>query len=476
MKYIKLFVVSALIAVSACTDVLDVDPRQSLTPQTAFSDVSGYTSLTFSMYARLRDFGFYGQTMVLAPEALADNLLVIANTGRYVGEEVNQDRSHINLWNLNNWSAINDANLVIAGVDGVPGDQNTKNRLKGEAFFVRALVHFDQARVFGYEPGREVNGFNLSAILRTTPTAVFSDADLRPRSTNVQVYEQIEADLLEAINLLPVANRGSANVYRANRAAAQALLARVYLYWGRNDRAIALATDAMSTAGIGNDGSGLLEAEGYMTGFNTFPNPESLFEIEIRQVDWSTVDGVNNSVASLANNDLAQAQFVVSASQELINSHEPGDARLSAWRATTRSGFNGTVHASLKWRGAKGNFLENLPVLRASELLLIRAEARQKTGDTAGAYNDINALRSKRNLGPLTPGLTGNDLFEAILHERRVELAFEGHRFFDLKRNGLDIRKHRGLPTVPYTDYRVLSFLPNAQILLNENLVQNPGY
>ncbi|MBA4298738.1 MAG: RagB/SusD family nutrient uptake outer membrane protein [Cyclobacterium sp.] len=478
---LKIMIMGGALIASSCADQLDVSPRQSLTPATVFVDLAGYNGLALNMYGRTRNFSYYGQTMMIAPEVLADNVLVIANTGRYIQEEVNADRAGINIWGTpttySAFGAINDANIIIGGVDKATGtDEVLRNRIKGEAYFMRALHHFDLARVYGYEPGREVNGWNKSTIIRTTPTLGFSDADFRARNTNVEVYTQVEADLLQAISLLPTANLGSPNVYRASKGAAQALLARVYLYWGRNDRAEVLATEAMATAGLTNDGTGLVTSANYVSSFNTFPNPESLFEVEIRQVDWSTVDGVNNSVSSLTSNSTPGAQFILSASIQLINSIEPGDIRLQTWTVTTRAGFNGPVYSSNKWRGAKGQFLENLPILRASELYLIRAEARFKTDNFAGARADVNALRSKRNLAPVATDLTGNALFERILQERRVEFAMEGHRFFDLKRNGLDIRKHRNLPTVPYADYRVLSNLPLDELQLNDKLEQNPGY
>jgi hypothetical protein len=474
---LKIMIMGGALVASSCADQLDVNPRQSLTPATAFVDLAGYNGLARNMYARTRGFGYYGQTMMIAPEVLADNVLVIANTGRYIQEEVNADRAGIGIWNLNSFGAINDANIIIAGIDAATGtDEVLRNTIKGEAYFMRAMYHFDLARVFGYEPGKEVNGWNKATIIRTTPTLGFSDADFRARSTNVEVYTQVEADLLQAIALLPTANRGTANVYRASKGAAQALLARVYLYWGRNDRAEALATEAMATAGLSNDGTGLVTSANYVSSFNTFPNPESLFEVEIRQVDWSTVDGVNNSISSLSSNAIAGAQFILSASLQLIASYEPGDIRLQTWTATTRAGFAGAVYSSNKWRGAKGLYLENLPILRASELYLIRAEARSKTNNEAGARSDLNALRSNRNLGPVDAGLTGNALFEQVLQEKRVEFAMEGHRFFDLKRNGLDIRKHRNLPAVPYADYRILNNLPLGELQLNDKLEQNPGY
>ncbi len=480
---LKTMIIGGALLASACSDVLDVEPRQSLTPASAFDNVSGYNGLALSMYGRVRDFNYYGQTMMIAPEVLADNVLIIANTGRYIGEEVNEDRSHINLWDFSGvnsnrgaYAAINDANIIIDGIDEATGtDEALRAQVKGEAYFIRALYYFDLARVYGYEPGQEVGGWDKSVVLRTTPTLNFSSADLRARSTNVEVYQQIEADLIQAIGILPPAALGSADVYRASKAAAQALLARVYLYWGRNDRAEALASEAMTTAGLADDGTGLVTAENYVSAFNTFPNPESLFEVEIRQVDWSTVDGVNNSMSSLSSDATAGGQFILSASLDLIESYEEGDVRLAAWSPSTRAGFSGPVYSSNKWRGAKGQFLENIPILRASELYLIRAEARFKAGNEAGAIADLNALRSKRAL-PALGSVSGNALFEQILHERRVEFALEGHRFFDLKRNGLDIRKHRNLPVVPYSDYRILANLPLTSIQLNENLEQNPGY
>ena len=97
-----------------CTD-LTTNPRQSLTPEVALNDVSGYQSVANSMYNRATGFGYYGQTMMIAPDILADNLKTIANTGRYQGEEANSDRDHINIWGLDLYGGINDANLIIEG-------------------------------------------------------------------------------------------------------------------------------------------------------------------------------------------------------------------------------------------------------------------------------------------------------------------------------------------------------------------------
>lgn len=470
----KLMILGGTLALGSCN--LDVEPRQSLTPEAALATVNGYQSLIFATYGMPRGFNQYGQQMMIAPEIMADNLRIIANTGRYIGQEANADRAHIGLWNTGYWGGINNTNIIIDGIGEVEGDEALKNRVLGEAHFLRALFYFDLARVYGYEPGKEVNGFNKSVILRTTPTLGFSQADFRARSTNREVYDQIISDLQTSINLLPTSAIGTAGVYRATKGAAQALLARVYLYDSKFAEAEAMASQAMATVGLADNGTGLLTPENYVSAFSTAPNPESVFELEIRSVDWSTVDGVNNSVCSLSANVFPSAQFIVTATSELLESYEEGDIRRATWTETTRSGASGPVYRSNKWLGHKGDFLENLPIIRGAELFLIRAEARYRTGNLSGSRADLNALRAKRGLGAVAEDLAGNDLFDQIMTERRQEFALEGHRWFDLKRNGMAISKSSRFEAVPYNDYRLLSPLPNDQIQLNEQLEQNPGY
>ncbi|AKP52182.1 RagB/SusD domain-containing protein [Cyclobacterium amurskyense] len=461
----------------ACTD-LTTNPRQSLTPEVALNDVSGYQSVANSMYNRATSFGYYGQTMMIAPEILADNLKTIANTGRYQGEEANSDREHIDIWGLDVFGGINDANLIIEGIDDeeVSGEEDEKSFIKGEAYFMRALFYFDLCRVYGYEPGKEVNGFNLGPIMRLTPTLVASEAnEYLSRSTVEEVYEQIESDLLAAIPLVGYAPIGSDGVYYANTGAALTLLARLYLYWGKMAEAEEAASYAMEIMGLLTNGEGLLDADQYVQGFSRAPHPESLFELELRIVDWSDGNGVNNSLNSLVADNEPAAQFIIGASDDLMAAYEEGDVRKNCWAATTREGVEGDVYASRKWTGYKGDFLENLPILRASELYLIRAEARYES-NPSGARADLNALRSRRGLGAIDNLLSGEALLNRILLERRLEFALEGHRWFDLKRNGKNISKPEGFLDVPYTDYRILSNIPLDEITLNEKLEQNPGY
>jgi hypothetical protein len=122
--------------------------------------------------------------------------------------------------------------------------------------------------------------------------------------------------------------------------------------------------------------------------------------------------------------------------------------------------------------------LDNIPVIRVAEVILNRAEAFATPGspvfNEASALADLNRIITNRGLPAVT--LTGAALYEEIINQRRLELAFEGHRFFDLKRLGRDLVKAPHYNTVPFFDTRILAPLPQRELDGNKNLVQNPGY
>ena len=473
MKMMKLYkrIFAMMLAVSvlaSCEDQIDVQPKDSITPAIALADLGGYQALLFSVYRRMHEFGYYGQTMILDAEALADNLVIANNTGRYTGEVVNSIGAHVDIWGR--YTAINEANTIIAGVPELEdGTEAARNRVLGEALFLRALLYHDLSKAYGYEPGREVGGFNLSVILRTTPTIGLSDADFRSRATNAEVYAQIEADLLQAINLLPAESGTSGFPQRISRSAAKALLARVYLFWARYSDAANYADQV-----IAESTKSLLTGDDYLAAWGSEPHGESILEFDIELVDWSTVDGVNNSMNSVtaqhdADYNPTNGQFAVGGSDDLINSIEAGDLRADLWVDFSDNWEN------LKWRGELGDYRENIPIIRISEMYLISAEGKARSNNDGGAQTAINALRAARDLPATTA--TGGALIDLIMNERRVELAFEGHRWFDLKRLGMDIPKPQTtFGQLDYTDFRMLARIPVDQVVLNETLQQNPGY
>lgn len=467
IKTYKILLTSALLltAASSCSDLLVTEPKQSVGSTVALKDITGIRSVLISIYDRLQPAAYYGQRMMIAPEILADNVrLTSQNSNRYFNERVNTPGSHMQqFWN--NYLAINEANFVLAGIDGSNASDAEKAQIKGEASFLRGLLYFDMVRVFAYEPKKIQNNFNLGVVIRTTPTDDVSKATFGERATVEETYLQIEKDLKAAITLIPAS--ATASRQRATKAAAQGILARLYLYWEKYPDCIQAATDALASTS-----ARLVTGAQYAAAFTQSPNPESVFELNYVQATESL--GANESMHSLTTNLTTGGWADVVPTNELFNLYEAADIRKTVFYAATKSGE--AVNFSRKYTAARGAFTDNIPVMRYSELLLIRAEAYAATSDATKSLADLNALRTRAGATPVAATVTGQALIDAILTERRLELVLEGHRFFDLKRRGLTITKAGLSAVVPANDFRILAPLPNAEVQLNAKLKQNPGY
>ncbi|HMQ08455.1 MAG TPA: RagB/SusD family nutrient uptake outer membrane protein [Saprospiraceae bacterium] len=472
-KYIsKIFLLGFILAATSCEDRLFVLDPNTLPPEVALGSINGFEALLLGAYNRVHDFRWYGQQAMIHPEVMADNIDFANRTGRYENEYVNAVRSHMDRWNVfgDIWGGINDANVIINRVGDVESPQSQKDRLIGQSLFIRALNYHELAKVYSYEPGQEVNGFNLSLPLKVTPTEGVSDAvQPQTRVTNTVLYDQMVGDLQEAVTLLSANDPGNFP-YRANRDAAEALLARVLLYKGDFAAAAQAAQNVINRGRVT-----LLSGQNYLDSWGLVTHPESLFEAEIRPPDWTTVDGVNNSLHTLTMNIIPSSQFIIVASPELIASidSESGDIRRQLF--VNSASIPPGTQVCTKWRGELGDFREHIPIIRISEVYLIAAEGYFRSGNTQNALSIYNMFRSARNLPAMTQ--SGN-FMEMIMKDRRVEFAFEGHRWFDLKRNGMDIPKTAASqqPTLSYNDFRILSFIPERELNLDDELVQNPGY
>jgi hypothetical protein len=454
-----------LLTVTACALAgcdLTVAPSVAVPPEVATDNISGVKSLLTSTYSRLQDPDSYGNEFMLLPDILADNARPSQPPigQSRVAEYSNSIGSHLGDWE-GSYVAINEANYTIASALAlVDKEPVLANRYHGEALFLRALFYFDLMRAYAYEPTRIANNWDVGVVLRLEPTRTAADADKRPRSKVEEVYVQIEKDLQQAITILT--QHGTTNPYLATRGGAEALLAKVYLYWGKWSNAITQATAALS-----HTTARLAEPSEVAGMFAKAPNPESLFEVNYdaaTETLW-----VNDCTACYT---WPQGTwFAMWPSAELLALFQPGDARLALYPTTA----NGIRYVN-KYTYARGSWTDNSPVIRYADVLLMRAEAYAESGQTALAQADLNALRAKRNAAPITA--TGAALINAIQDERRRELAFEGHRWFDLKRRGMDIVKpaYGSNPTVPFTDFRILAPLPNTQVQNNVQLKQNPGY
>ncbi|MET0243948.1 MAG: RagB/SusD family nutrient uptake outer membrane protein [Flavitalea sp.] len=487
-KYLSVAVIGGL-SLGACNKAIQTEPVQSIDANIALTKSSGVNSLVNSVYAAYRGIV---TSNVLWPELLADNLInTINNNNTYRNQELNNQGFGTGNWTTN-YSIINRTNLIIDAVDQGAITDVTEARAKlykGEALFLRAWSYFSLITSYSYQPGKEVSGWTEGVPLILTPTKSVVDVSYPTRNTNAEVYAQIKSDLTEAIALLDNTSRGEKSY--VSKAAAQALLSRVHLYLDEWNEVIPVSTEVLNTGTINGKltrvettGTGLVQH------WRTFKDKsESIFELTFTTAEnlgtgslqaWTTI--FPKPVNATCTGNPTRASFAdLHIPTSLLNLYDATDIRLTTLveGPYCKLGQN-NLYFTNKYSGTGGTFgLDNVTILRTSEILLNRAEAYARTNQLTEALADVNVIRVRAGSPAIDATVTQTQLIEAILLERRLELAFEGHRWFDLIRLKQDIPKAEGSlasGSLLYTDYRLLSAIPTADIDINDNLKQNPGY
>jgi len=463
-KHILPAIIMVLLAgfIVSCEDLLDTEPTTAASSERIIESAEGMDAVLTSTYDRLRSEYLYRYWIPGGAEVLADNSeLHPINSGRFDGQAQNGFGSHFSsgLWSTA-YRLINEANIIIDGADQTETTQAHRDRLKGEAHFMRAMAYQEMLRVYSYEPNHPKHSdWSEGVIMRTEPTLGLSRADRRPRGTVMEGYQLIESDYLAAISLLDGNDRGS--VYFAGKAAAHAGLARLYLYWERWDDALTHAGQALSNAK-----GQLVDFSEYDNIFDMLPNPESIFELS-----FDVFHGSSRSMNAVTHPP--PGWFDALPSAELLALYEEGDLRNNLF-AVHDDGYP----YILKYTGTVGSNTDHLPVFRVAEMILIQAEAHYEMNNEAAAIEALEILRSHRGLSAYAQAPSGAALLDEIYDERSRELAFEGHRWFDLKRRAMDVPKPTVNlnPPVPYDDVRILAPLSDTQVENNQYLNQNPGY
>ncbi|NGP89253.1 RagB/SusD family nutrient uptake outer membrane protein [Fodinibius halophilus] len=491
MKYLLkiLIVFYGFLLLQGCNDLLEnTEPSTSVSQELALNNPDAIRGLRARMYARFQAAPEMNTTWLLGPSALADNTDIGSGT-RFESLNNNEFESGVGTaaWS-DLYDMINDANILLKGVpEGVVTDENL-TKYHGEAYFMRALALHHLVRIFGYEPGMapssgKAAGFDLGVIIRTEPTLDVSDADFKERKTVSEVYQQIESDLNDALTKLK--QHSSDGPFYVTPAAAQALLARVHLYQKNYEEANTAASEAISSSG-----ARLATASEVSSMFDeTVNNPEAIFTVDVDPATES--GGTNDALAAYT----SMQWFGQIPTQDLIDSYDSNDARLDAWytlcfndvteEATNDcAGVNAGNLELHKYAAEQGQFADDYVHFRVGEMVLIQAEALLDTDGPSAAIAKLDELRSHRGLGAYSGPTTEQAVLDEILAERRRELVAEGHRFFDLKRLGRDLRKVKfdpdnGTTTVSYLrydSYVYLDDLPDGEVELNPKLVENPFF
>ncbi len=450
-----------LIGFCGCS-MLDIDPVSQITSDQAFSNQSSAEGAVNGMYNNLQT-PYMWRVQVISDVASDMSQQIDTWDALIAADEFNWsvDNSEVEDLYTSFYRCIDIANNIIAYVPPMDMAQETKDDMVGQAYWVRGFSYFDLARFFGGFPG--VYG-DQGVVLTLSPSEGISADDLQPRSTLTETYAQAEADLLQALSLLPESRSTPAlSKAKATKSAARALLARLYLYTRQWDKAEQYATDAIA-------GKGLTVA--FESIFRTKNTDESLFELQFNNSD---INGLRNwyypsNLSARGGTALHQSTY-----QAIVADPNDTRAQLIALNATRN------VYYPTKWNDPQEG--DNVQVLRLAEQYLIRAEARAEQGNFPGALADLNIVKTRA--GVQSSQASNKDaLITAILNERRLEFVGEGQRWFDVIRRGLGLTVFKNIvrTTGSQPDYSLSSAgrqvlpIPAVEIRANANVVQNEAY
>lgn len=461
MKTYKILALAlAVTGLVACESKLDLLPEDSQSVEQVFSSEAGVRGAVIGLYSLSQQDDVLNGTSTLLSEWQADNIDFVGSFPTFndvrTYTTLSDNGSIFSIYD-DNYEVIGAANNVISFVPNVEDPTfapETRNQFIAEAKFLRALTYFKLADLFG-QPLQVGGAGSLSVPLVTEPTIV-SGIEFPQRATLGEVHIQIEQDLVDAIAVLDNADNS-----RATKGAAQALLARLYLYQERFAEAATLANNAIS--------NGEFElADNY--NFYDTQSSEFFFTLVNTGADGQDsgqgFSGLTNP-APAGRGDAPFSDNLIAAYEE-----EADDARFLLTQTGTSASGEDRLFTS-KFPDGNNNS-DNAPVLRVTEAYLTRAEANFRNSSSIGApaLTDINDLRDRAGL----PALTSLTL-DIILNERRKELAFEGQRRMDLLRNNLSLRR-TGMPQEAESAAganKTILPIPNREVELS-GLTQNTGY
>ncbi|MDD7888232.1 RagB/SusD family nutrient uptake outer membrane protein [Flavivirga sp. 57AJ16] len=443
-----------IITLIGCSDFVEVDPpKNTLVSETVFKEASTVKSALANVYFKMREEGMVSGNfgLGLLMSSYSDELDYYQNNSYlkiYNHTLTSSDETALSLW-THAYNIIYSVNDIINGVNNSGAlTVAEQEEFKGQALFVRGFMHSLLVELYGDVP--------------YITTTNYLENNVVERMPQNSVYENIISDLNNAINLLDDTDTSGENVI-PNKSAAEALLARVYLYTENWEMAETIASEVISKYNLELDITKVFLKESPETIWQFKPN--STTHNNTYEAIWLIIQTIPGQNYALTNN--------------LLAAFELGDLRRSNWvgSATSSDGLT-TLQYAYKYRAyvTETQSLEYSIVFRLAEQYLIRAEARAHQGNISGAQQDLNAIRNRAGLANTT-ATTENDLLEAILQERHVELFTEyGHRWFDLKRTGKASEVLSPIK-INWRDTDILFPIPANEIQLNSNLKpQNPGY
>lgn len=462
-----IYVSTLTMLLAGCSkNFINESPSDSVPASQAINTESGLSDALNGAYSGLRAVALYGRDFPVIGDLQADNTYVeTKNSGRYLPQYnysvVSSDGVVGEMWNQAYIDILRVNNIIDANVSGP-----NVAAIKAQAYAIRGLLYFKLVNIYAKPYTVDSTSLGVPIILHFNP-------NLFPARNKVsEVYSQIISDLKMAVANAPAYSSS----VRISKYAAEGLLARAYLYMGDNTDAKNAAVDV-----INNSPFTLVTPNNYAA---FWKNPaartdavETMFEVDC--------DAINNNGFDDLGGIYYNGYNDIYCSSQLYNLYSSTDVRRGLLvPGTTKSGS--PAYIVTKFPNAQNTDRDNLKVIRLSEVYLIAAEASLPNNEP-DALKYLNALLAQRDPIAAPYVLTGPLLLQAIVTERRKELAFEGDRLYDMNRLQLPIARVANpgaIPAgpaninlnIPYPDNRRVAPMPQQEMTANPNIVQNPGY
>ncbi|MBN7813484.1 RagB/SusD family nutrient uptake outer membrane protein [Algoriphagus sp. H41] len=487
MKNIQIWVAAGafvmLTAGSCSSDFLDLAPISQQNSNNFYKTAEDMGNALTAVYGSLQYSGQYYSSMHVMGDLRSDNTEITnPNAGADLQAIDNFTNTPVTSISNTTWTGhyqgIQAANIVIEKIEGVAMDATLKARYIGEAKFLRALMYFNLVRIYGDVP--------LVTKVINNPQEGYSYG----RNSTEEVYQQIIADLVAAEASLPY-TYAAADAGRATKGAAMALLGKVYLTrkeWTLASQKLKQVIDEAAQTKYK-----LMPTYAGIFGVAAENNAESIFEVQFKSSSSGEGSPFANQFAPIGSGTAVVSvgnplgQNIPTAAMNLA--YEANDLRKAASMKTSYvlSGKTTEHNYVVKYSATPASNLDgdnNWIVLRYADVLLMYAEVLNEQGFVADgpAFDYLNEIRTRAGL-PLKSSTQADPAHRissqaefrlAVEQERRVELAFEGHRWFDLLRTGraLEVLADQGIQP-----HHLLLAIPQSQVDINPGMIaQNPGY
>ena len=469
-----IFIICSFYFVSCSKNFLDKEPNNSVSNETLLTTKQGIQSALNGCYNDLQSYNYYGRNFILINEVYSDNAKLsknnLGNFSSFYNYSVTTDNDELTQFWATAYRIIANSNNILKSISKINDfSEIEKNTIIGEALTLRSLVYFDLVRMFAHSYttivatgilGADGKGGNLGVPLVTEPITKDS-AQYISRSTVSQVYKQIIIDLTLADSLL--ASQTFSPFY-CNQKLAESLLSFIYLSKKDYNNAITYADKVIGSMD-------LVTSNEYIDSWGLESTSESIFSIAMNSTDYPGTNSIGHMLSPEGYGGLIPTQ-------DLISLYKSNDIRLQFIKNVQENYF-------IKFGGRNGVLgLDNIPIIRLSELYFVIAESYAQKGKNVAGFYPLaqDALeqivhRAENSSVPIT--VEGDELTNKIYDEYQKEFAFEGKRFFQLKRLGKSIERNdcsSSICNISYPNNYYAFPIPNSELHTNKNIIQNPGY